>query len=98
MLAQVALRREMNAVYQELFNSGETEITFRNPSRYGVETGRTLSFAELEVLARRHDEIALGHLRPAARDGAEGGGVRLNPPRSETWRVEAGDQFIVLRK
>jgi len=98
MLAQVALRREMNAVYQELFNSGETEITVRNPSRYAVEAGRVLSFADLERLAREHDDIALGYLRPGGRTGELGGSVYLNPKRSETWRVEAGDQFIVLRK
>lgn len=97
MLAQVALRREMNAIFAELFNSGETEITFRNPVRYGVEAGVEMSFVDLEALARRHNEVALGHLKHVERAGTHGG-VHLNPPRQERWRVESGDQFVVLRK
>jgi hypothetical protein len=97
MLAQVALRREMNAIYEELFNSGETEITFRNPTRYGTAPGQTLTFAELEVMARRHHEVALGYLKACERATATRGGVHLNPDRAESWVVEAGDLFIVLR-
>lgn len=97
MLAQVALRREMNAIYEELFNSGETEITFRNPMRYGTTPGQKLTFAELEVMARRHNEVALGYLKACERATATGRGVHLNPDRAESRVVAAGDQFIVLR-
>lgn len=96
MLAQVALQRELNAVFQELFNSGETEIIFRDPHRYDIPAGKHISFAGMAIAARRHNEIALGYSK--AEEYAEaGGGIYLNPPRNLKIELAADDQLIVLR-
>lgn len=92
MLGQVALRRELNSVFEQLFNSGATEITFRNVLRYGVAVGERIGFARLQSLARRHHEIALGYL-PA---GGEGG-PSINPGPAAEWTVADGDRLVVLR-
>jgi ion channel POLLUX/CASTOR len=92
MLGQVALRRELNSVFEQLFNSGRTEITFRNVLRYGAGAGRRVSFAELQVLARTHHEVALGYF------SAEGAcGLMLNPGPAAEWTVAPGDRVVVLR-
>jgi len=96
-LVQVSLRRELNAVFQELFNSSETEIFFRDFNRYGFEAGQTVAFPMIEAAARQHNEIALGVL--VAADGNEpNGGVLLNPNRGMSFTLSEGDQFVVLRR
>ncbi len=94
-LVQVTLRRELNAVFQELFNSGSKEIRLRDFGRYGWKKGTSVSFAEMEHRAREHNEIALGIVN---RDevGVIGGGVYLNPHRTTRWKLGVGDQFVVL--
>lgn len=112
MLGQVALRRELNAVFEQLFNAGETEITFRNVVRYGVAPGERINFARLQSLARLHHELALGYFSEqanatatasagvAAQDGTTDpsvGGLMLNPGPTAEWTVSAGDRVVVLR-
>ncbi|MFH1497246.1 MAG: hypothetical protein ABII82_05400, partial [Verrucomicrobiota bacterium] len=92
MLGQVALRRELNSVFEQLFNSGATEITFRDVLRYGLEAGARVGFARLQSLARRHHEIALGYL-----PGGGDGGVVLNPGPDAEWTLAKGDRLVVLR-
>ncbi len=94
MLGQVALRRELNSVFEQLFNSGETEITLRNVMRYDLEPGRRVSFAELQVLARQHHEIALGYL-PS--QGESESAPMLNPGPTAAWTIQPGDRVVVLR-
>lgn len=112
MLGQVALRRELNAVFEQLFNSGQTEITFRDVVRYGVAPGERINFARLQSLARLHHELALGYFSEqanataaASADVAEkdgtvdpgAGGLMLNPGPAAEWTVSAGDRVVVLR-
>ncbi len=96
MLGQVALRRELNVVFEQLFNSGETEITFRNVLRYGLNPGDRLTFAELQSKSRRHHEVALGYL-PADGGEAQSAGLLLNPSLASEWTVAEGDRVVVLR-
>ena len=96
MVAQVALRRELNAVFQELFNSGETEITIRDFHRYGLSEGGEITFPEIEAAARAHGEIALGVIKATERfDPA--GGTHLNPDRKRVWILETDDLIVVLQ-
>ncbi len=112
MLGQVALRRELNAVFEQLFNSGETEITFRDVTRYGVAPGERIDFTRLQSLARLHHEVALGYFPVlgevdstleddgANPDGATeplAGRLMLNPGPTAAWTVRAGDRVVVLR-
>ncbi len=96
-LVQVALRRELNLVFQELFDSGQTEITFRPIESLGWQPGATVSLPELQVRAREQGEVALGYLR-AAEHSEPHGGVHLNPARDTTWTVGPGDACIVLSR
>lgn len=90
MLAQIALRRELRAVFDELFGSGGAEIFLRPASDYGLH-GRTARFRELQQAATAHAEVALG-----LRRAHDGGGLYLNPDRDAAWKLRADDEIIVL--
>jgi hypothetical protein len=87
-LAQVALRRELNIVYEELFGPGGAEIFFRPPSDYGVE-GQKVDFGNLKEMAAGRGEIALG-VR------LKHGWVELNPLPDKQWVLDERDELIVL--
>jgi hypothetical protein len=106
MLARVALRRELRAVFDELFGSGGSEIFFRRIADYEwagnldesavADAGeRVYSFAELQRAADARGEIAIG-IRRAGQDGKPGGGVQLNPGRDERLHLNEDDEIIVL--
>ena len=93
MLAQVALRRELRAVFDELFGPAGAEISFRRAIDY-LEEGRDVTFREIQHAAAMWGHIALG-LRHEA-DRADTGGLRLNPPRNQRWSIAPGDEVVVL--
>ncbi len=96
MLVQVSLRRELNAVFRELFSASEREIQFRDYRSYDLEMGRPVSFGEIQALARAHGEIALGIFEP---EGGilPAGGVSLNPGRERICRPGEEDRIVILQ-
>jgi ion channel POLLUX/CASTOR len=94
MLAHVALRRELNSVFTDLFGPGSAEIFFRPASDYGL-AGRLLRFADVQEAAGAHGEIALG-IRLASGESQPGGGVLLNPLASAAWTLADTDEVVVL--
>jgi hypothetical protein len=106
MLARVALRRELRAVFDELFGSGGSEIFFRRIADSGLAENhnesevpdageRVYSFADLQRAADARGEIAIG-IRRTGQDDKPGGGVQLNPGRDERQRLNDDDEIIVL--
>lgn len=87
-------RRE--SVFRELLGSRGSEIYLR-PAEWYVEAGAEVSFATIVAGAVRRGETALGYRVAAlADDMAAGFGVRVNPAKSETFTVAAGDRVVVL--
>ena len=106
MLARVALRRELRAVFDELFTSGGSEIFFRRISDYGSAeilseipdtntSGGDYTFSVLQRLAGARGEIAIG-IRRAGQERMPHGGVELNPVCDEHLRLSENDELIVL--
>ena len=93
-LAHVALRRELNVVFDELFTVGGAEIYFRRAAECRL-SGRETTFQEIEEAVARHGEIALG-VRILANRLNKNGGITLNPPRDSTWRFTDSDEVVVL--
>ncbi len=87
-LAQVALRRELNVVYEELFGAGGTEIFFRPVADYGI-VGQKMSFRELKEISAGCSEITLG-VR------LENGSIELNPVQNKTYILKETDDLIAL--
>jgi len=93
LLAQVALRRELRAVFEGLFGSGGAEIPFRSAASYGL-VGQHMSSVEIHQTSLLHGDIAIGvRLASAA---SRNGGVALNPPRACRWEFGERDEVVVV--
>jgi hypothetical protein len=79
LLAQVALRRELHAIYNELFTMGGAEIIFRDPRDYELEN-KSLSFSKLQTAASEYGETALGIYSENIKSQGKGA-LQMNPPR-----------------
>ncbi len=106
MMTRVTLRRELRAVFDELFGSVGCEIQFRPIADYGLartpsegtaagSTGAERTFAEVQRAADARGDIAIG-IRRAGRERAADGGVVLNPGRDERLQLGASDDLIVI--
>ncbi len=87
-LAQVALRRELNVVYAELFGAGGAEIFFRPVIDYGI-AGQKVSFGKLMDISVDRGEIVLG-VR------LKNGSIELNPAQGKIYILKETDDLIVL--
>jgi hypothetical protein len=86
LLSQVSLRRELAAVYAELCRPRGGQLTLQPAAKYAPD--EAVRFGDLERAASAHGEIAVG-IR-------HGGRLALNPDREIEWRLEPGDQLLVL--
>ncbi len=95
LLTQVALRRELCAVFTELFGPKGVEVSFCPAADLlGEGLGdRRWSFDDIQRASLLRGDIALG-LRLA---GATAVDVVLNPKRSLTWALSDNDEIIVLQ-
>ncbi|SHN10345.1 Castor and Pollux, part of voltage-gated ion channel [Cyclobacterium lianum] len=93
LLAGIALQRELNSIYNELFTVGGAEIIFRNLPEYGLSSGKK-RFDELESLASAHGETILGVYLD--RPDASGNHLLLNPAKSHEIGLSDNDRFVVL--
>lgn len=91
-LAQVALRRELRVVLDELFTMGGAEIQFRDPGDYTLPA--SVNFQLLERTLAKEGEIALGIYRD--QPDAKGRHLMLNPPRRDYLDIKPGDRLVVL--
>ena len=91
--AHVALRPELNCVFDDLFGAGGWEIELR-PAASIVPTGQDLDFEQIRNAALAHGMTALGVM------GTDGlaAGIHLNPRRDRKWRLGEGDCIVVLAR
>lgn len=98
MIAQLAENVELDAVFDDLFDSDGAEIRLR-PIRAYVKTGEPSTFAQAVGAAQARGEVAIGyrHLNGAGSGGAGGSsGIALNPRKSDPVTFAENDQLIVL--
>ncbi|SFN18397.1 CASTOR/POLLUX-related putative ion channel [Marinobacter pelagius] len=91
-LAQVALRRELRTVLDELFTEGGAEIQFRDPHDYPLPA--STDFRLLEKIVAGRGEIALGVFRAAPDE--RGRHLVMNPPRKQYLDLQEGDRLLVM--
>ena len=92
LLAHVALRRDLNVVFEELFTVGGAEIYLRPARVYGLE-GEGIGFREIQRAIAARGDVALG-VYPST--GSKQDGVTLNPERDSRWHLTGDDQIVVL--
>lgn len=90
-LAQIALRRELGLVFDELFGPGGAEVTSREPADYDL--AGQVTFGEIEAAARRHGELAIGYRVPAS---ADADGISLVPAQDANVDVSGDTQLLVI--
>lgn len=88
-LTQVALRRELHAVYTELFGTGGAELVLRETSEYGIPA-EPISFADVQAAAAARHEIAVGVRR--------GGLIELVPDRAGRFLLGATDHVVAVTR
>ncbi|MEX2527876.1 MAG: ion channel DMI1 [Gemmatimonadota bacterium] len=88
MLAQVALRRELNVIFDELFGAGGVDLAFR--SLEGWLPPGPFRFHDLIRAAGAQGMTALG-----VRDSPSGS-LWLNPPRDRGWNDSKGLEVVAL--
>jgi hypothetical protein len=93
-LATIAMRRELNTVYSELFTEGGAEIIFRDPADYGLNK-QTITFPDIQQIARTHDEIALG-IFTGSRSSSHSPRLSLNPARDQNIEISDLTKLVVL--
>ncbi len=93
LLAQIALKRELACVFEELLSVGETEIDFCTVEHLGISSG-SYSFAALAQKAASADCILLGLL--LATNGNSK--LRLNPRAEELFTLSEEDRLVVLQQ
>lgn len=94
LLAGIALQREVNSIYKELFTVGGAEIIFRNLEEYDITPG-SISFRELENKAAEFGETALGILT-VNEDLSREDNLILNPGRFKNLEIKSGVRLVVL--
>ena len=88
LLAQIAMRRELQSIYTELFTVGGAEIEFRELSQYNIETG-DYTFGDLEKITAGYGEIAIGVHRTNY-------GLYLNPSKNKTYSLTETDKIVSI--
>ena len=91
LLSQVALRRELSAVFRELSRPWGPQIVVEPATRY-VEIDQPVSFDDVDRAAAAKGEIALGFWR----EGKRPAGLILNPDRDAEWHLDEADTIVLL--
>ena len=89
-LAHVTLRRELRAVYDDLFDAAGPAVRSRKAGHYGA-AGRTWTFQQLSRLVDRRGDVLLGVMTP---DGPDK--VTINPDKDSRWKVDEHTELVVL--
>ncbi len=87
-LSHVAERRELRAIWDDLFDADGVELYLR-PIEHYVVPGTTLSWEIIAERARRHDETALGYRLAEVSDAV----LNPEPALERTW---SGDEQLVV--
>lgn len=96
LVTQLSEDQRLEDVFGELLGNQGSEIYLR-PAEWYVQLGHEVSFATIVAGAVRRNETALGYRSVSlTSDAGSDFGVRVNPAKSETFVVQAGDRVVVL--
>lgn len=96
MMAQVSENKQLNTVFQDIFDPEGSEIYLKPIGGY-IRTDQPVSFYTVIESAKKRNETAIGYrLASDARNSAASYGVHLNPDKSEKVVFTDNDKIIVL--
>lgn len=88
LMAQISERRELNAVFADLFDSDGNEVYLKRAECF-VMLGRTTPWLSVQKAARERREVAIGYMKMGATP-------LINPPQLESIVFGDEDRIIVL--
>ena len=91
LVTQISENQHLTAVFDELFAAEGSELYMRPAGDY-VRLGEATSFATVVESASRRGEVAIGYRKA----GVAGGGVVVNPAKSERIELDEADRLVVL--
>jgi len=95
-ISQVTENRAVMRVFEDLFRREGSEI-YLMPCEYYALPGSPTNFYDICRAASARHETAIGYRRQSQRrDASQGYGLHMNPKKSETLILEAGDEVVVV--
>lgn len=88
LLAQISERRDLNAVFADLFDSDGNEVYLKRAACY-VELDTETNWMAVQKMARIRGEVAIGYMK-------RGASPVINPPQGENLAYAAEDRIIVV--
>ena len=88
LLAQVSERRELNAVFADLFDSDGNEVYLKRAACYAL-LGYTTQWLTVQKVARQRGEVAIGYMKLGATP-------LINPKQGEAIVFAEEDRIIVI--
>lgn len=88
LLAQVSERRELNAVFADLFDSDGNEIYLKRAACY-AQLNHPMPWLGIQKVARARGEVAIGHFKRK-------GSPIINPKQDEVLVLDEDDRIIVI--
>jgi voltage-gated potassium channel Kch len=94
-VTQLSEDGRLEAVFKELLGADGSEIYLR-PAEWYVQPGEGVSWATVVAGAARRNETAIGLKSALLADPGMKFGVVVNPTKSQTYTIGAGDAVVVL--
>jgi len=94
-VTQLSEDGRLEAVFTELLGAEGSEIYLR-PAEWYVQPGEEVSWATVVAGAARRNETAIGLKSALLAEPGLKFGVVVNPPKSQTYTIGAGDAVVVL--
>lgn len=94
-VTQLSEDGRLEAVFKELLGADGSEIYLR-PAQWYVQPGDEVTWATVVAGAARRNETAIGLKSALLADPGMKFGVVVNPPKSQTYTIGAGDCVVVL--
>ena len=95
LVTQLSEDGRLEAVFKELLGAEGSEIYLR-PAEWYVQPGDEVSWATVVAGAARRNETAIGLKSALLAEPGLKFGVVVNPPKSQTYTIGAGDAVVVL--
>jgi ion channel POLLUX/CASTOR len=96
MLAQISENKQLNAVFEDVFDPEGSEIYLKPAEEY-IVLGQPVNFYTVLESARRKGEIAIGYRKEAqSKDASQSYGVVVNPDKSALIPFEVEDKIVVI--
>jgi hypothetical protein len=95
LVTQLSEDGRLEAVFKELLGAEGSEIYLR-PAEWYVQPGENVSWATVVAGATRRNETAIGLKSALLAEPGLKFGVVVNPPKSQTYSISAGDAVVVL--